>query len=239
MAKPLHEWWRHAAGENYWLEITDRSDIGADLKAPQLQDDGTEFWGYSLVTRTNHGDVVFHYNKRVHAITAWSLIAGGWWEDEIVWAAHGTSARGTNTKPYPRPGWKVGLTDYQVLADPLPLDDIVLRVDEVLEVESTLRATFGLPLYLAFSRYGAGLRPQQGYLAKLPQAIVAMFPQLAEAEKRAVAISESLPTQISHNRKVGTAYREADENVAVSDRDPMFPDPALIEGNYSGRRVGN
>ena len=45
------------AGEIYWVEITDRNDIGMDLNAPQRRDDGGEFWGYSLILEPRDGDV--------------------------------------------------------------------------------------------------------------------------------------------------------------------------------------
>jgi hypothetical protein len=30
----VDRWWQDKPGERYWLEATDREDIGADLKAP-------------------------------------------------------------------------------------------------------------------------------------------------------------------------------------------------------------
>ncbi len=41
---PINRWWNKAQGETYWLEITGREDIGADLNAPQLDDEGSEYW---------------------------------------------------------------------------------------------------------------------------------------------------------------------------------------------------
>jgi hypothetical protein len=175
---PMREWWTARPDEVFWLEITDRPDIGQDLKAPQKQDDGSEFWSYSLVTRTHSGDVVFHYDKNRHAIVSLSRIAGPSWQEDIVWAAHGTSARGAGIAPYRRPGWKVGLRHHTLFAMPLHLDVIRAHRIEILAIEDSLRGVFRDPLYLAFSRYAASLRPQQGYLAKLPRKVVQLFPAL-------------------------------------------------------------
>ena len=35
-----HLWWSQDPREVYWLEITDRLDLGIDLKAPQADDYG-------------------------------------------------------------------------------------------------------------------------------------------------------------------------------------------------------
>ncbi len=121
---PIHRWWDQADQEAYWLEITGRPDIGADLKAPERDDAGSEYWSYSLVPEVGDGDIVFHYDRRRHAIVAWSRAAGEAWEDDIVWAARGTSARGSNTKPYKRPGWKLGLADHGAVSPEVSLDSI-------------------------------------------------------------------------------------------------------------------
>ena len=34
----LHRWWEQDPKERYWLEVTDRRDLGADLNAPQTND---------------------------------------------------------------------------------------------------------------------------------------------------------------------------------------------------------
>ena len=36
--KNKNHWWDNNPEERYWIEITKRPDIGADLKAPQFDD---------------------------------------------------------------------------------------------------------------------------------------------------------------------------------------------------------
>ena len=43
-----HFWWEGLAGERYWLESTDREDIGTDLRAPLTDGSDTENWRYGL-----------------------------------------------------------------------------------------------------------------------------------------------------------------------------------------------
>jgi len=60
----LHRWWAGLPGERYWLEITDRLDLGLDLNAHQFGRDGQEQWHYSLIHEVQSGDVVFQLTGR-------------------------------------------------------------------------------------------------------------------------------------------------------------------------------
>jgi hypothetical protein len=57
----LNRWWEDRPAERFWLETTDRPDIGIDLKAPQRDEGGHEHHSYALINEVRHGDVVFHY----------------------------------------------------------------------------------------------------------------------------------------------------------------------------------
>jgi hypothetical protein len=109
----IHTWWDKKPDETFWLEVTGRPDIGVNLKAPQANEHGTDFWSYSLLKYVNQGDVIFHYNQTQQAIVARSNATGDLWSDNITWAARGTYARGAGIQPHIRPGWYVGLEDYQ------------------------------------------------------------------------------------------------------------------------------
>src|SRR5581483_1226480 len=49
---------------NYWLEITDRHDLGTDLWAPQANQGGklSHWWGYALMRVVRPRDVILHYD---------------------------------------------------------------------------------------------------------------------------------------------------------------------------------
>src|SRR5687767_3993864 len=110
-----NRWWGEDPEEHYWLEITDRPDLGTDLNAPQHDETGRPTWSYELVKEPADGDVVFHYWKPAQAITAFSIVRGPWWEDQVVWGAHGTSARDRKLEPYARPGYRRALQHFDRL----------------------------------------------------------------------------------------------------------------------------
>jgi len=91
--RPIHTWWEKKPSERFWLEVTGRSDIGMNLKAPQTNEHGDDFWSYSLLKYVHHGDVVFHYNRAEQAIGSRSIATGELWTDKITWAARGAYAR--------------------------------------------------------------------------------------------------------------------------------------------------
>lgn len=97
----INRWWEDQPEESFWLEITEREDLGADLHAPQTNESGKDYWSYSLVCEVQDGDVVFHYSKRDRTISLWSRADGGWWEDEIfgVRAARSAALTTPTTAP--------------------------------------------------------------------------------------------------------------------------------------------
>lgn len=60
----FNAWWKQSPKEVYWLEVTDRNDLGVDLNAPRFREDGNEYYGYSLIQAVSDSDIVFHYHKR-------------------------------------------------------------------------------------------------------------------------------------------------------------------------------
>lgn len=99
----INEWWHGDPAERYWMEITDRTDLGADLHAPQLDDAGREYWSYALVTAVQPGDVVLHWHKSLlgaPGMVGYSTAAEGPEEDQILWASQGSYGR---TRPLAGP----------------------------------------------------------------------------------------------------------------------------------------
>jgi hypothetical protein len=54
MAGPVKKkhWWTGLTEESYWCEITDRSDIGADLRCPQTDERGCHTILHSISSRS-------------------------------------------------------------------------------------------------------------------------------------------------------------------------------------------
>jgi hypothetical protein len=66
-------WWESRKTERFWLESTDRADVGADLRAPEVDGGGKPNWRYDLLKEIDLGDIVVHGKKP--ASQALSVIA--------------------------------------------------------------------------------------------------------------------------------------------------------------------
>ncbi|MBD85884.1 MAG: hypothetical protein CL743_05135, partial [Chloroflexi bacterium] len=165
----MNKWWLDQDNERYWLESTDRKDIGADLYAPIYDDSGKENWRYTLLRALNIGDVVFHYYKPHQAIISRSVVASLATETPVVWGAKGESARNRGTKPYRRPGLKVLLKDYEELSEFVPLEFIRANASGMQQSKKDLEDRYGKPIYapIEFSLRRPP-RMLQGYMFKLP-----------------------------------------------------------------------
>ncbi len=165
----INRWWKSLPDEYYWLEATDRPDIGADLRAPQLDDAGNPNWRYNLICEVCPGDVVFHYDKNTEAIVGHSTASGTAEEHDIVWAARGTSARKRGTQPHRRPGFRLPLESFTRLDQPITLDMIREKTPELRKLVASLKVNPRTSIYFPFELSNKQpARPLQGYMFKLP-----------------------------------------------------------------------
>ena len=236
VGRGVHRWWDSRQAERYWLEITDRPDLGVDLKAPQSGDSGNEQWSYSLVKEASDGDLVFHYWKPSSAIVAWSIVDGDYWDEEIVWASHGTVAREAGVQPYRRPGWRRGLRGFSALSQPVSLEAIREAEPVLRTIVSGLEQNHGRPIYFPFALSDRRPpRPTQGYLTKLPEDFVAHFDSMVEAAlEGSTADTSGQPAVPLAGVVLGVDYRPADEDAATSERDAFAVDPSVVERGLRG-----
>ena len=232
VAGEVNAWWEGDRGEIYWLEITDRSDIGVDLHAPQRDARGMRSPGYSLIWWIAPGDIVFHYDRNEQTIVAWSSAVGQVEEAPVVWLPHRAATRRRIGIATARPGWWLDLDGPYPLSRPLTLGDLRSRGEDVRGALEELRALHGGSLYFPFFFYrGTELRPMQPYLNKLPAAVVRVLPELAEAAATAVTSFTSGRTTTGG---LGSNYRVATVNSLPSVRDPFTVDPAVVERGLKG-----
>src|SRR5437763_859865 len=97
-------WWSANPAERFWCEVTDRPDVGADLKCPQTNEAGKAYWSYGLINEIEPGDIVFHYSTNTQAFVGASVAGGPVEERDIVWTPHGTFGRAKAAEREPRPG---------------------------------------------------------------------------------------------------------------------------------------
>jgi hypothetical protein len=178
------EWWANDPAEKFWLEATDRKDVGADLKAPLQDASRSDNWRYSLFKRAKVGDIVLHYDKNPGAggIVGWSFVAGAWTEAPIIWAARGTFAKARGDKPTTRAGYSIPLTDFHRMPHPVTLDMLRRRVSDMKELVESIHEKHGRRAapYFPFDVSGVrDLRLLQGYGFKLPRQFLSLFPEFS------------------------------------------------------------
>lgn len=232
---------RGPAGSS-WLEITDRPDLGVNLKAPQANDDGKLVWSYSLIRQIQPGDLVFHYKKEPSrsggSIVGCSRAVGRVWDDQITWGAHSRAARKARIVAYPRPGWCLGTEAYTELRKPVTLAQIVDRESDLRRIEKARRKRIGGPTYFPFTFYmRRPLRPAQAYLTTFPEEVVELFDELRNIARRLRSTAKSvryIDEKRMRSRPLGLDYRQVNESAAISLRDPFAVDPDIVERGVNG-----
>ncbi|MDB3858645.1 endonuclease NucS [Candidatus Poseidonia sp.] len=150
----VNRWWDDHPSEIYWIEITGRPDIGADLKAPQSTNSG-----HFLVKEVKSGDVVYHYDINSQSFVGHSIGTGNWREEDIEW-------------PHLRPGWYADIVGFE------PIGPITLaRFQEDWDLIASKRAELISMVKTAYFPFESGekrpTRPVQGgYLCKMPRFMV-------------------------------------------------------------------
>ena len=181
-------WWEHEPGENVWMEITRRDDIGADLKAPSAARGGVATASYDLVRLVHPGDVVVHYDSRQEAIVGVSVAASAAEPAPIYWVARGSYARRAGEQPRWLPGLRVALDRYQPLEPPVTLGEIRQHKDALLALREQIQArASGQPVFFPWIPYQDTIRTFQSYLVKMPQQAISLFPRLRAMVDRAEA----------------------------------------------------
>jgi hypothetical protein len=235
VAGELNAWWLDDPDERYWLEVTDRPDVGVDLHAPQRDARGNPSPGYSLMWWVNAGDVVFHYQRDRQEITGWSRAVGRVVEAPVVWLSHRGATRRRISSARPQAGWWLDLDGPFELEASLTLEELRARGSVVRAVLDELRARKSGALYFPFSFYGGTeLRPMQPYLNKLPAALVSALPELAVAAGLAGTTEAMVGSEVDVTRDLGTEYRAAGFTNLPDVRDPFSVDPAVVERGLRG-----
>jgi hypothetical protein len=188
-------WWEREAGENIFMEITRRDDIGADLKAPAAARGGVATASYTLVPLVRPGDVVVHYDSRQEAIVGASVATSLAEPAPIYWVSRGSYARRAGEQARWLAGILVPLNHYSALDSPVTLAEIRAQKDALLALRARIQArASGQSLYFPWIPYRDTLRTFQSYLVKMPQAAISLFPRLRAAVERAETLSSGFVT---------------------------------------------
>ncbi|MDX6697757.1 MAG: hypothetical protein QOE65_1154 [Solirubrobacteraceae bacterium] len=232
-------WWDGDPAEIFWLEITDRQDLGVDLHAPAAREEGGHYWSYAFVREVREGDVVLHYRARPNnAITHWSRAVGEPYHDRVRWGAHGQASGRGPVNPYWRPGWRHPLDGPYELREAVTATQLQECEPQIRELYDQLRAAHpDASLYFPFQLSDTRpLRAFQGYLTKFPRALVGLVPQLEQvqelAQRTRPTSAEPAPAAAEH--KLGADYRHADPNTRTARRQPFSVDPDLVDRALEG-----
>ena len=186
-------WWERVHGENVFMEITRRDDIGKDLKAPSAARGGVATASYTLVPLVRPGDVVIHYDSRREAIVGVSVAASLPEPAPIYWVARGGYARRAREQARWLPGIRVALGQYRELDPPVTLTEIRAHRDALLALREGIQVrASGRPIYFPWIPYQETLRTFQSYLVKIPQDAISLFPLLRAAVDQAEARSSNV-----------------------------------------------
>jgi hypothetical protein len=172
----INEWWAADPDQRFWMEITDRDDLGADLFAPTMDGGGRPYWGYELITYVQAGDIVLHWHKTradEPGIVGWSQATGTYEDTDISWQAHGTVGRARGSLS-PRPAWRMPLVNFALLSDPVLISTVRALEPELRHAQSNLEARYpDTSLYFPFGFSDKReLRAQQTYFVKMPREVL-------------------------------------------------------------------
>lgn len=194
----IREWWANDSEQRFWMEATDRPDLGQDLRAPMSGGEGQEVWHYSLVSFTKPGDIVFHWHTRLFdrpALVGWSEVIGPLRQEDYQWAAHAGSNRGVVEGS--RPNWMMPLGGIHFLDRPISIGDFEDIRDEVLLVRLEIERDHGKPTYFPFNGYGRdNIRAAQAYFTKFPRGLVDLLDSRFGLELtlgRAESVEDAIP----------------------------------------------
>lgn len=195
------QWWDGDDTEIFWLETTDRADLGSDLRAPLQDASGKELWRYTMFRRANPGDIVFHYRTDGdRGIVGASQVIGEPYEAPIIWGARGTYAVQRGEIPHEQPGLVQPLQNFFELSEPVLLEEIRAIRPEIESLVAKLKSKHPKsPLYFPFELGRRPSRAIEGYAFKLPREFVELFPRLMEASE---LLTDAEPSKA---RRIGTA----------------------------------
>ncbi|MQY02149.1 protein NO VEIN domain-containing protein [Actinomadura macrotermitis] len=215
----INRWWDDDPAERFWMEITDRPDLGGNLIALQRNGTGGEFWSYSLVTQVRPGDIVLHWHKSLNVepgIVGHSTAVDGPYDDRLLWDARGTYGQQRPANTAPLPAWRYELSSFTPLATPIGQQTLRPLEDQLRQVKEELEKHVDGPLYYPFVFSGSRpLRTAQAYLVKVPAAILDLIPALAH-------IARPAPAERSARRSASTPERPRSRTGAGYIADPIL-----------------
>jgi hypothetical protein len=70
----INDWWADIPSECYWMETTERPDIGVDLHGDMPAPGSRPIPGRELMSYTRPGDVVLHWDMKSKRLVGSSIV---------------------------------------------------------------------------------------------------------------------------------------------------------------------
>ncbi len=156
-------WWDGDVSQRYWMELINVPGYGSELIAPDTA-------RHDLMKDVRVGDVVLHWVGKSNPKR---------WKSGL----YGASIVAGELRPragewYGQPANTISLTGYTALPEPYLLTDLRRKHQEDIlgikgDLERALVDTTGHVLHFPFQRHpSSGLKPNQGYLFKVPAEVI-------------------------------------------------------------------
>jgi Domain of unknown function (DUF3883) len=241
----INNWWTGDGDERFWIEITNRDDIGENLIAPQLNDADREEWSYTTVNWVRPGDVVLHWSKLgEHSIVGYSHVSANPFESSLEWQSRGTYGR-THAPTGQEDAWEAPLSGYRELATPITQTRLRALEPGLRKVRDDLQALHEGSIYFPFAFSDKRpVRAAQAYLTKFPAALVATIPELDEVRQLAVdspEVGTSAPTTLKPGGKSSSGYGRQNDSLrrkAVEEYSVSLVEDHLSSLGFSVSNVG-
>lgn len=197
-------WWTGATNEPYWMELTEREDLGGQLWNSEVGAGGGTIPSTPLLDVMEQDDVVFHYHKGLRAIVGRSRVASG----------SGVHGRRNGQRYIGRE-----IDDYEALATGLSLDQIRGESAAVFAAFDSIKAADAPPYFFPFVPSAHGGQPAQSYMSKFPRAAVEALSLMTP--------TPTLPMGVPRNGPKPPPSK-------VSKSDPFSTDPDKVDRGTKG-----
>ena len=193
----MNDWWSTDPGQKFWVEITDRPDLGRNIIAPKRAQQGKITPGYELLNFVKEGDLVFHWwrkpkNKEDRGFYGFSEVIGQMQDGLIPWKSRGRYAAGEEFTQKPAKFWN--LANFTEFSRPVLIGDLNSSRDEIFKLIENLELKYGKPIYFPFCNREGRVAANQTYFAKIPAELLNLlnlnFPNTSEKFLRDAALKE-------------------------------------------------
>lgn len=211
-------WWNKS--EVFWVEVTDRDDIGENIWAPKFDTSGKKrIPSYSLVAMVKPGDIIFHYSRPRRQYIGHSVAKGYFYDDYEMWGSQGSDESRKN--PFLREVFKVDLSNFSIFEQPIELDEVRKKTNEIFREIEKLKEEASGAIYAPFVYKNDQLEPPQGYLWKMPRNIAEMIGLIDKDENISSGVEKKFRPKTNIKRK-SKRKTNAKKNKAIELRGMEF-----------------